>query len=104
MAYGQQNAQVFLELEALIEKLGYGTLDLSFDLHNRRITASTFYGKKRNKYSKDNVRALKDIAERLTKAITEKKTETITFQVNVRNGNVEESLWMSQLKRNHETR
>lgn len=104
MAYGQQNAQVFLELEALIESLGYGQLDLSFDLHNRRITASTYYGKKRNKYAKNNPQAMQDIADRLTKAITERKTETLSFVVNVRGGNIEQTMWMSQLKKSHEQR
>jgi len=104
MAYGQQNAKVFLELEALIESLGYGQLDLSFDLHNRRITASTYYGKKRNKYSKDNQTAMKELAERIIKAVTQKKTEKLTFVVDVRNGFIEQTMWMSQQKRSHETR
>jgi hypothetical protein len=102
MAYPQQNAQVFLELEALIEKLGFGTLDLSFDLHNKRITATTFYGKKRNKYAKNNPKAMQDIAERLTKSITEEKTEQLTFSINIRRGFIEESLWVANMQKQYQ--
>ncbi len=102
MAYGEQNATVFVELEALIEKLGYGTLDVSYDLNNRRITATTYYGKKRRKYNKDNPQAMQEIADRLIKAMSEKKTEKVTFSVDVRGGNIEQTVWVSSLKKSHE--
>ncbi len=97
-----QNAQVLIEMEALIEKLGYGTLDVSFDIDRHKIRATTYYGKKRLKYKANNPTAMGDIADRLLKAIGEKKTEQITFVVNVRGGNIEQTVYVSSLKKSHE--
>lgn len=102
MSYAQQNAKFLLELEALFEKIGHGQIDLSLDIYNKRITASTYYGKKRLAYNKDNKKAVGDIIERLLKSSNEKKTEALTFVVTVRNGYIQQTVWQSSMKRNHE--
>ncbi len=101
MAY-QQNAQVFVELEALVEKLGYGTLDISLDIDRRQIRATTYYGKKRFRYDKNNHQAMQDIADRLIAAISQEKTEQVTFVINVRAGNIEQTIFQSEQKKSHE--
>lgn len=103
MALEEQNNQALLELSALIEKVEHGTLDISLDLYRKKIVASTVYGKKRNRYRKgDNNKALEELAGRLQKSISNQDTTTITFNIKLRKGSIEETMWYSDMVRKYE--
>lgn len=93
-----ENAQVLISLEALIEKLNHGTVDVSFDISRGVIKASTFTGRKRLIYKKDNKQAISDIGERLLKGIQQKKSEQIAFVVTLRDGYVSQTIWHTTMK------
>jgi hypothetical protein len=44
--YKTRNPIVFTFIEGLIEKIVYGELKVSFEIHNKRITSIHVYGKK----------------------------------------------------------
>lgn len=90
-----------LELKALIEKVAFGTLDASFELHNKRITSATVYGKRRNKYAKDNYKATSDVIGRIKQSCDRKESTKLTFIVNVRNGFIDEVLLSSEIERKY---
>jgi hypothetical protein len=43
--YKIRNPTVFKYIEAIIEKIEYGTLRVDFEIHQKRITNITLYGK-----------------------------------------------------------
>ena len=43
--YKIRNPMVFKYIEAIIEKIEYGTLRVDFEIHQKRITNITLYGK-----------------------------------------------------------
>jgi len=49
MRYQLRNFNVFVNLEAIFEKLEFGTVRVDFEIHNKRITSITVYGKQRYK-------------------------------------------------------
>lgn len=101
-SFPAQNEKVINELEALIEKLGYGILDTTFEIHNKRVTNLVVFGKKRLKYNKNNLLAVQDLANRIHKAGEKKETTRLTITVDVRNGFVEEMLILSRIMLKYE--
>lgn len=98
--FGERNLRAILNQEAIIEKLNYGVLDIQTEFHNRKITRQTFYGHERKKYgdSKESQQqALSEILKRLTKSTSNKETCKLKFDVEIRNGNIDQVLWKSQL-------
>lgn len=93
-----KNQQALLALAALVEKLKYGTLDLSLQIHNSGIVALKVFGKKRLVFKNDNLGAIEKIGERISKAIQERATEKITFSVSVSDGKIREVVWLSEPK------
>lgn len=101
--YTARNIKVFTELEALIEKLGYGSMDYSLDIHNKRISRLILYGKKRLVYKKaDQDKAYMDIVARIKQAADTGDDIKLTFSVDISKGVVKETLWMSKFSRNYE--
>jgi hypothetical protein len=101
--YAERNASVFTELEALIEKIAYGSLDLKLDVHNKRITKLTVYGQKRSVYdSKIPNKLVKDIAGRLRSALESHEDTKMTFIIETKDGAPKEALWLSELTRNYD--
>ena len=100
MKYPERNIKAMLSQEAIIEKLGYGFLDITTEFHNRKITKQTFYGKERKKYGAhpdSQKQATNDIIKRLAKSLAGKETTKLKFQIDVRNGNVEQVVWLSEI-------
>lgn len=101
--HAQRNIKVFTEMEAVIEKLGYGSIDFTTDIHGKRITHLSLFGKKRSIYNKSNQEdAYKDIIGRVRQACESKDDMEITFVVKVNKGNIKEALWMTKMTRNYE--
>lgn len=96
-SFPAQNEKVITELEALIERLGYGILDTTFEIHNKRVTNLVVFGKKRLKYNKDNLVAMQDLAKRVAKAQDNKETTRLTVTIDIRNGFIEEMLILSRI-------
>lgn len=44
-SFKNRNIQVYLRQEAVFEKVGYGIVDVTYQLHNKRITHLKIYGK-----------------------------------------------------------
>lgn len=102
MSYSANNEKVITEFEALVEKLEYGSLDTTFDIHNKRITAITVFGKQRKKYKNENLNAFQYLIKRITGSVGRKETTTLTFSVNLRNGLIDEILLLSKMTRKYE--
>lgn len=101
--FTERNPKVIMELGALIEGLGYGSMDFSLDVHGKRITHLTLYGKRRNVYKiKDQDQAYKDVITRIKQAVDTKQSQKLTFVVDIDKGKVNEILWLSKYKRNYE--
>jgi|688.fasta_scaffold02962_33 hypothetical protein len=94
--YTRQNKRAIDAQEAIIEKLGYGVLNVEVEFHNKRVVKQTFYGKERKKYNKENYEdALKDMLKRVKQSMDRKESTEIVFQVNIRQGRPEQVLWLS---------
>lgn len=103
MDYTKRNPDVFMELEAIIESTGYGGLDVTLDLHDKKITHLTVYGKKRQVYKKtDDMEALSDILKRIKVAIDKEQNTRLVFTLEVKNGKIEETKLVSSITRNYE--
>jgi hypothetical protein len=101
--YVARNERVFTELEAVIERLAYGKLDISMDINNRRITKLTIFGQKRDVYNKGGEDELvREIGKRLKSSLDSKEDTTLSFTIKTRNGSPEEALWLSELTRNYD--
>ncbi|MGE5445185.1 MAG: hypothetical protein ACM3SR_11395 [Ignavibacteriales bacterium] len=100
---GDRNDKVFNEVKALIDRLAYGSLDVTFDIHGKRTTELTVYGKKRNVYSRENqIQAYEDIIKRIKQAGDNKENSKLTFVVEIKKGQIQDVTWLSQLRRNYE--
>lgn len=97
--FADQNKRAMLNLEALVERFGYGELNTKVEFHNKRIVKQTFYGQERKKYNKDSFReALSDIVKRIKADMDAKRTTKVLFQVEIRNGVPEQILWFSDFE------
>lgn len=101
--YVERNEKVLTELEAMVEKVAYGSLDLTIDVHNKRITKLTIYGQKRSVYNDSSSnKLLADIATRLKVATQTRDDCKLTFTIETKNGTPKEALWASELTRNYD--
>lgn len=96
-----ENELVHNELEALIEKVQFGSMDCTLELHNKKITGLTVFGKKCNRYTKDNFRAVKDIAERIKTSCDRKDNTKLYFSVEMKKGDIFEILWTSKIQKKY---
>jgi len=104
MDYLERNPQVLREIEAIVENVGYGGIDITLDLHGKKITHLTVYGKKRQVYKKqDNMLALEDMLKRIRSAMDGKQTTRLTFTIDMKNGKIEETKLISSVTRNYES-
>lgn len=102
MNFAVQNTEVHNELEALVEKLGYGTLDATFDIHNKKLVTMKLYGKKRLRYAKNNPLALTDLVKRVNKPLEAKDTTKLVFSLEIRNGFIDEVLLVSEMTKRYD--
>lgn len=100
--YINRNPEVLNELEALIEKIGFGELTPKIEIHNRRITSVTFWGKKMSRYKKENIKAFRDILDRIKRSCDSKETTDIHFQVRVKNGDIQFTFFSNELKKKYD--
>ena len=99
----ERNDRVTNEINLLINKLGWGSMDLSVDVHGKRITALTVFGKKRNVYQKENqIKAYEDIIRRIKQSSDNKENSKLTFVVDMKAGIIDDVTWHSQIRRNYE--
>ena len=90
------------ELDTMIDAVQYGSLDFTLDVHNKRIIGITTYGKKKNRYLKNNLQAVKDIASRLKYVSDNKATTKLKFSVDILNGEIKEVIWNSSMRKKFE--
>lgn len=101
--FANRNMKVFTEVEAMLEKVEFGSMDYSLEIHNKRITHLTMYGKKRNVYRKTQQdQAYRDIVARVKQAIDGGEETKLTFVVEIDKGNINEIIWLSKFRRNYE--
>lgn len=95
------NLTVFTEIEALLQKIQFGSVDLSLTLHKGRIQSVTTRGRQSVR-SNDNTSASLAIIERLKKATEDKKGNSLVqFEAIVRDGEIREVVWNSDFTKRY---
>ena len=95
------------DMDGLIKKIKYGTLDASFDLHNGQVVAVRFYGQRSllyNRSEKDqnnSEQAVKDIITRIAQSLQHQDVSQITFQVKTHGGKIKNVIWFSEVKKRY---
>lgn len=95
------NQSVFTEIMAIGEKLSYGELDVKLTWHNGMITKAEFIGLKKQIYSGDNERAMRDIADAISKKLTNKTSTDVSYRVKTHKGSVTSIVWESIIVREY---
>ncbi|RKZ02783.1 hypothetical protein DRQ25_18345 [Candidatus Fermentibacteria bacterium] len=99
----ERNLMVFTEIEAIIEKLSHGKVDIAFDIHNQRITGINLQGQKRTLYKpNDRTQPFLDIGKRIKDAAKTGQNTDLVFIVGIRKGKIGEVNWHSNLFRDYE--
>jgi hypothetical protein len=86
---GSINSGIIKDIEYLMDSVGYGRLEVSIDLHNKKGVRLVVSGKKRTKY-KDNKEAINDILVKIGELVAEKKDTKLLLQLNFKSGNIDE--------------
>lgn len=92
-----------VELLALIERLQFGKLKVELDVHNGIVKGLEVEGHKRIKYAKDNLKAVQDIITRIKKSYDAKESTRLMFMIDIRSGNIDQTIWLSTIKRRYDT-
>lgn len=101
--YIERNITVASEVFALIEKVQYGRVTMTFDVHNARVTNWIAEGNRRFVYRKDEQKnAVIQILKRLKEGQEKKRTENIVFVVKQKDGRINEIEQVSEIHRNYE--
>ena len=99
--YRIRNQKVFNDIEAILEKIVNGEVEVRVILHNKRIVRIVVQGSKVSRYSKStngsieaqNTQACQDVVKRIGTSIDRKETSTLQFHVELKSGVVHQNTW-----------
>jgi hypothetical protein len=100
----ERNQQVANELFALVEKIGFGKLDFSLEVHSKRVASWDVSGRRRWTFDKKDKEApYKLMLRRLKKGEDEKRTETVVFVITREKGDIRSVEQFVDIKRNYDS-
>lgn len=91
-----------LEFLAIIQKLEFGKIVPKIEIHNKKIMTAEFEGWKRLRYEKNNLQAIKDIGERIAEIIKKKQTIKVFFEIEIKNGEIQDVFWQTKFVRRYD--
>lgn len=102
MEYGDRNLKILTDIEALTEAVNHGKLDVSLDIHGKRIVRVSVYGQKRIKYDVTDdaqKQSLLDVLNKIKTSLTAKEDTQVTFVVKISKNKVKDIFWHSTFEK-----
>ena len=96
------NEQFLKELEVIINSVEFGKITPELEIHQKKVVSAKFQGWRRQKFNRDNEKAVEAVGSRIAEAIGRKDPSKIVFVVEVKNGVIEQILWQSSIYRRYD--
>jgi len=97
-----QTKEFFLEMVAILDNLPFGYLQPKIEVHNKKVVSASFDGWRKLKYDDNNIKALEDVIRRIHEVIDKKRSDKISFMLDLKNGTIKEVYWKTQIVRRYE--
>ena len=96
-----KNLEALLAQERLINEVGWGKLETTFEIHNTEVKSIGIVGKQRNLYNRSkkdqntNGTAVTDIIKRIDELLKGDKTN-LTFNIEANKGRIKSVTWITK--------
>ena len=96
------NTQFFDELDVILSSVEFGKITPELEIHQKKVMSAKFQGWRRQKFNKDNEKAVEAVGNRIAEAIGRKDPTKLMFVVDIKNGAIEQVLWQSSIYRRYD--